>query len=115
MSGRLLRFEGGILGRSQHRVSDQLELLEAALFSSLNPGLRQNDKKKWVSCDFWSATRNPSARLLWFLSRSPSRTKGVLSQNLNANILMMQPAEDWDRCDAAELVPPPELWNVLLQ
>jgi hypothetical protein len=42
-------------------------------------------------------------------------TTAVPSQNLNRNVLMMQLAEDWDRCDAAELVPPPELWSVLLQ
>ena len=37
------------------------------------------------------------------------------SQNLNANVLVMEPSEDWDRCDAAVLLPPPELCGILLQ
>ena len=39
----------------------------------------------------------------------------VLRQNLNPDILVMQSAEDGDRYDRAALVPPPELWSILIQ
>jgi len=36
-------------------------------------------------------------------------------QNLNPDVLMMEPAEDWYRCYSADLLPPPELWSILIQ
>jgi hypothetical protein len=40
---------------------------------------------------------------------------GVLVQNLNPDILMMQPAKDWNRREAADLLRPAEIWCVLIQ
>ena len=34
---------------------------------------------------------------------------------LDQVVLMMEPAEDWYRCDAADFLPPPELWSILIQ
>ena len=28
---------------------------------------------------------------------------------------MMQPAKDWNRCDAADLLRPPEIWSCFIQ
>ncbi len=37
-------------------------------------------------------------------AKNPSTIRaGVLSQNLNPDVLMMEPAEDWYCCDGAEL------------
>jgi len=36
-------------------------------------------------------------------------------QNLNADVLMMESAEDWYRRDAAELLPPSKLWSIFIQ
>ena len=36
-------------------------------------------------------------------------------QNLDPDVLMMEPAEDWSRRDAADLLPSPELWSILIQ
>src|ERR1700731_2912916 len=41
--------------------------------------------------------------------------KPVLIQNLNPDVLMMQPAEDWYRYNAAELLGPPKIWSILVQ
>jgi len=38
----------------------------------------------------------------------------VLSQNLNS-VLMMQPTEDPNRCNATELLRPSEIWCILTQ
>jgi hypothetical protein len=35
-------------------------------------------------------------------------------QNLNPDVLMTEPAEDWSRRDAADLLPPPEIWSILI-
>ena len=40
---------------------------------------------------------------------------GVLSQNLNSDVLMMESAEDWYRCDGAELLRTPKIGCVLVQ
>jgi hypothetical protein len=46
------------------------------------------------------------------------RRAAVPIQNLNPDVLMMEPAEDWYRCDAAELLRPPKTrgfrWSVVL-
>jgi len=39
----------------------------------------------------------------------------VLSQNLNPDVLMMQSAEDWYRCDGAELLRAPKIRRILVQ
>ena len=39
----------------------------------------------------------------------------VLSQNLNSDILMMESAEDWYRCDAAELLRASKIRRILVQ
>ena len=39
----------------------------------------------------------------------------VHSQKLNADVLMMQPAEDWYRCDGAELLRAPKVRRILFQ
>jgi hypothetical protein len=39
----------------------------------------------------------------------------VLSRNLNRDVLMMQPAKGWQRCDAAELLPPPKIRSILVE
>ena len=39
----------------------------------------------------------------------------VLSQNLNPDVLMMQPAQDWYRCDGAELLRSPKIRRILIQ
>ena len=36
-------------------------------------------------------------------------------QNLNPDVLMMEPAEDWYRCDAADLLRPPKIWSIFIQ
>jgi hypothetical protein len=36
-------------------------------------------------------------------------------QNLNPDVLMVEPAEDWYRCDAAELLRPPKIRSVFIQ
>ena len=36
-------------------------------------------------------------------------------QNLIPDILMMQPAEDWYRCDMADLLRTPKIWSIFLQ
>ena len=40
---------------------------------------------------------------------------GVPSQNLNPDVLMMEPAEHRYRCDAAGLLPPSKIWSVFIQ
>ncbi len=35
-------------------------------------------------------------------------------QNLKPQVLMMEPAEDWYRCNAAELLRPAKIWSVLI-
>jgi hypothetical protein len=55
--------------------------------------------------------------------RSPVRTPlrqpvirlTVLSQNLNPDILMMQPAKDWNRCDASGLLRAPKVRSIFIQ
>jgi len=39
----------------------------------------------------------------------------VLTQNLNPDILMMQPAKDWNRCDASELLGAPKVRSIFIQ
>ena len=39
----------------------------------------------------------------------------VAIQNLNPEVLMVEPAEDWYRCDAAELLRPPKMRSVSIQ
>jgi hypothetical protein len=36
-------------------------------------------------------------------------------ENLNPDVLMMDPAEDRYRSDAAELLDPPKIWSILIQ
>ena len=36
-------------------------------------------------------------------------------QNLNPDVSMVQPAEDWYRYEAAELLGPPKIWSILVQ
>jgi hypothetical protein len=36
-------------------------------------------------------------------------------QNLNSDVLMMEPAEDWYRSDAAGLLRSPKIWSVFVQ
>ena len=39
----------------------------------------------------------------------------VLSQNLNSDVLMMKPAEDWYCCEAADLLRPPKIWRFFIR
>ena len=39
----------------------------------------------------------------------------VCTENLNPDVLVMQPAEDWDPCDAAELLGPPKIRRIFGQ
>jgi len=39
----------------------------------------------------------------------------VPTQNLNPNVLMMEPADDWYRCDAADPLRLPKIWSILIQ
>src|SRR5260221_4741336 len=39
----------------------------------------------------------------------------VLNQNLNPDILVMQPTQNWDGCDGAELLRAPKIRRVLVQ
>ena len=39
----------------------------------------------------------------------------VLIQNLNPDVLMMQPAEDSYRCDAAKLLSSSKIWSIFIQ
>ncbi len=39
----------------------------------------------------------------------------VLSQKLNPDILVMQPTQDWYRCDATDLLGPPKIRRILAQ
>jgi len=36
-------------------------------------------------------------------------------QNLKPDVLMMEPAEDWYRCDASDLLRWPKIWSVFIQ
>ena len=53
------------------------------------------------------------------IEHSPAVAAGaasaVPSQNLNPDVLMMEPAEDRYRCDAADLLLPPELRSIFIQ
>jgi hypothetical protein len=48
-------------------------------------------------------------------SKSDSNVAGVRIQNLNPEVLMMEPAEDWHRCDATELLRPPKIRSIFIQ
>jgi hypothetical protein len=39
----------------------------------------------------------------------------VPGQNLKPDVLMMQPAQDWNRGDTADLLGPTKIWSILLQ
>ena len=39
----------------------------------------------------------------------------MLIQNLNPHVLMMEPAEDRYRCDAAELLGSSKIWSIFVQ
>lgn len=46
----------------------------------------------------------------------PTRSDELcLSKNLNPDILMMEPAEDWHRCVAAGLLPLSKIWSIFIQ
>ncbi len=70
--------------------------------------------------------------MLWFLKNCGSskphpraRKRGktgnvtpklpVPVQNLKPHVLMMQAAEDWYHCDAADLLRRPKIWSIFLQ
>ena len=38
-----------------------------------------------------------------------------LSKTLNPDVLLMEPAEDRYRCDAAELLSPSKMWSIFIQ
>jgi hypothetical protein len=44
-----------------------------------------------------------------------SRDAAVPTQNLNPDILMMKSAEDWYRCDAADVLQAPKVRRILAQ
>jgi len=46
--------------------------------------------------------------------RQLDEAAGVLSQNLDSEVLVMQAAESWDCRDAAALVRVAERWSILL-
>jgi hypothetical protein len=39
----------------------------------------------------------------------------VLSQSLNSDILMMHPAENWNRCDRTDPLRPPKVRNIFMR
>ena len=39
----------------------------------------------------------------------------VPGQNLEPDLLMMQPAQDWNRGDTADLLSPTKIWSIFLQ
>jgi hypothetical protein len=41
--------------------------------------------------------------------------RAVPIQNLNSDVLMMEPAEDWYRCSAAVLLSPSKIWSIFVQ
>jgi hypothetical protein len=41
--------------------------------------------------------------------------RAVPIQSLNPDVLMMEPAEDWHRCNAAGLLRPPKIWSVFVR
>ena len=41
--------------------------------------------------------------------------QGVPIQNLKPSVLMMEPAEDWYRCDGADPLAPPIIWSIFIQ
>jgi hypothetical protein len=47
--------------------------------------------------------------------RKIGSSKAVTPENLNPDILMMQPTKNWDGCDGAELLDAPEIRRVLVQ
>ena len=49
------------------------------------------------------------------LCQNFSTQAAVPIQNLNPDVLMVEPAEDWYRCDAAELLRPPKIRSVFIQ
>ena len=44
-----------------------------------------------------------------------SRGQRVPSQNLNPDLLMMEPTEDWYRCDAPDLLRPAKIRSIFVQ
>lgn len=38
---------------------------------------------------------------------------GLATQNLNPDVLMMEPAQDWYRGDAADLLTTPKIWSII--
>ena len=38
-----------------------------------------------------------------------------LFKTLNPDVLMMEPAEDWYRCDAPDLLDPAKIWSISIQ
>lgn len=84
-------------------------------------------KDKWASAEFLARVLGIQAGPQWerFV---PVRTSngvtidyaeaadiGVLIQNLNPDVSMMEPAEDRYRCDAAERLGPPKIWSIFIQ
>jgi len=71
-----------------------------------------HDRREIVQFD---VTQHPTAAWLsqQVIEAFPWDT-AVPSQKLNPDILMMKPAEDWYRCDAADLLRTPKFWNVLI-
>src|SRR5258708_4924150 len=57
---------------------------------------------------------NPFSKMLDDAKES-LRLYGVPSQNLDPDVLMMEPAEHRYRCDAAGLLPPSKIWSVFIQ
>jgi hypothetical protein len=44
-----------------------------------------------------------------------ARPMGVFTQNLTPDVFMMQPAQDWYRCDVADPLRPPKMWSIFVQ
>ena len=52
---------------------------------------------------------------LGFTRSSGTADRPVPSQNLNPDILMMEPAEDWYRCDSADILSRPKIRSIFIQ
>jgi hypothetical protein len=53
---------------------------------------------------------------LLYKNRSPATIVPVPIQNLNPDVLMMEPPlDDWYRCDVADLLRPPKIRSIFIQ
>jgi len=79
------------------------------------PGGTMDKLQEIVRHEFSAATEHSEAFVYLCENEARFVRSLVLIQNLNPDVLMMEPAEDWHRCDAAKLLRPPKIRNIFIQ